>query len=132
MSELRVDIISDLAGTGDALLTNQQGAKAICVADTNAVTITSSFNVTSITDNATGDYTYTITNALSAAGQACMNASSSYDATYEGWRSSIFTDGSAGARVAPTASVFLLNTVNNTLADADSLDVCWTMHGTLA
>ena len=58
MSEIRATTISDLAGTGPATLTGQYAAKAWVNFDgTGTVAIRQSGNVSSITDNNTGDYT---------------------------------------------------------------------------
>lgn len=68
MSVLRATTISDLAGTGPATLTGQYAAKAWVNFDgTGAVAIRQSGNVSSITDNGTGDYTVNFTTALTDA-----------------------------------------------------------------
>ena len=62
-SVLNVDTIADKAGTGPVGLTKQNAAK-VYVAATTSATITDSFNVSSSTDEGTGDYKYGLTNAI--------------------------------------------------------------------
>ena len=64
MSEIRATTISDAAGTGPITLTGQSAAKVYVNFDGDPVTIRESFNVGSITDNGTGDYTVNYTNAM--------------------------------------------------------------------
>ncbi len=61
MSELRVTTISDTAGTGPVTLTKQSASK-MWVNQDNGTTINDSLNVSSLTDNGTGDYTENFTN----------------------------------------------------------------------
>jgi hypothetical protein len=68
MSEIRAATVSDLAGTGPVTLTGQFAAKAwVNFNGTGTVAIRESGNVTSITDNGTGDYTVNFTTALTDA-----------------------------------------------------------------
>ena len=68
MSEIRATTISDLAGTGPATLTGQYAAKAwVNFNGTGTVAIRASGNVSSITDNGTGDYTVNFTTAFADA-----------------------------------------------------------------
>ena len=68
MSEIRATTISDLAGTGPATLTGQYAAKAwVNFNGTGTVAIRQSGNVSSITDNGTGDYTLNFTTAMTDA-----------------------------------------------------------------
>jgi hypothetical protein len=65
LSDLKVTTISDLAGTGPVTLTKQSAAKAWVNFDgTGTVAIRDSLNVSSITDNGTGDYTDNLTNSF--------------------------------------------------------------------
>lgn len=86
MSTLRVNTLQDQAGTG------QPDIDGLCKAWVNfngsgTVAILGSYNVTSITDNGTGDYTVNFTTAISDANYATnvtASASSGYDvAGYE-------------------------------------------------
>ena len=64
MSEIRAATVSNLAGTGPVTLTGQYAAKAwVNFNGTGTVAIRESGNVTSITDNGTGDYTVNFTTA---------------------------------------------------------------------
>jgi len=83
MSEIRATTISDLAGTGPATLTGQYAAKAWVNFDgTGTVAIRASGNVSSITDNGTGDYTVNFTTAMPDAdysvGHAAFSAGDGY------------------------------------------------------
>ncbi len=62
-SVLNVDTIADKAGTGPVGLTKQHAAK-VWLRSTDAAVLTQSFNVSSGTDNGTGDYTYAFTNSF--------------------------------------------------------------------
>ena len=73
-SELKVNTLTGVStagsiavtGEGNSTTTNlQQGlAKAWCDYDSSGTTFNDSFNMTSATDNGTGDYTFTIANDL--------------------------------------------------------------------
>jgi hypothetical protein len=65
MSQIRAATVSNLAGTGPVTLTGQFAAKAwVNFNGTGTVAIRQSGNVSSITDNGTGDYTLNFTNAM--------------------------------------------------------------------
>ena len=64
MSEIRATTISDAAGTGPITLTGQSAAKAwVNFNGTGTVAVRQSNNVSSITDNGTGNYAVNFTNA---------------------------------------------------------------------
>ena len=66
MSTLRANTIETSSG-GTVTLTNQSAAKAYCgAAAADGSGISDSLNVSSQTDNGTGDYDYTVTNAFAA------------------------------------------------------------------
>ena len=66
MSEIRANTISDAAGTGPITLTKQSAAKAFANFDgTGALTIRSSLNGSSITDNGTGRHALNFTSSFS-------------------------------------------------------------------
>lgn len=74
MSTLKVNAISNVAGTGSPNITEQ--AKAwVNFNGTGTVAIRGDFNVTSITDNGTGDYTVNFTNALGDGNYSAVMAS---------------------------------------------------------
>ena len=64
MSEIRATTISDSAGTGPITLTKQVAPKAWGTCDESAASFHDSFGMSSFTDNGTGNYTYTFTNAF--------------------------------------------------------------------
>jgi hypothetical protein len=64
LSEIRATTISDAAGTGPITLTKQSAAKGWWVLSDAAVP-QNSFNVSSGTDNGTGDYSANLTSAMS-------------------------------------------------------------------
>ena len=69
MSEIRANTISDAAGTGPATLTKQSAAKAwVHFSTSTSTTLYSpSLNISSLTDNGTGNTTVTMTNAFTGA-----------------------------------------------------------------
>ena len=73
MSDIRANTISDAAGTGPITLTKQSAAKAWVNFSSNGggtASTRSSFNVSSITDDATGQHTATLTSSMSNANHA--------------------------------------------------------------
>lgn len=73
MSELRVTTISNAAGTGPANLTKQSAAKGFAnINGTGTVALRSSFNVSSITDNGTGNYGVNWTSSMSNSDYATL------------------------------------------------------------
>ncbi len=62
MSEIRATTISDAAGTGPITLTKQSAVKTYYDVDQVSNVIIGSFNVSSFTDNSTGNYTVNFTN----------------------------------------------------------------------
>ena len=71
MSEIRANTVSDAAGTGPVTLTGQYAAKAwVNFNGTGTIAIRQSGNVSSLTDNGTGDYTVNFTTAITDADYA--------------------------------------------------------------
>ena len=68
-SVLNVDTIADKAGTGPVGLTKQTAAKGFILQRNNSTAFATlnSFNISATTDNANGDTTFTLTNAMSDA-----------------------------------------------------------------
>ena len=62
-SVLNVDTIAAKDGTSPVALTKQHAAK-VWLRSTDAAVLTQSFNVSSGTDNGTGNYTYAFTNSF--------------------------------------------------------------------
>jgi hypothetical protein len=79
MSTLRVNNITDTSG-GSTNLTVPNTAKAwVNFNGTGAVAIRASFNVSSITDNGSGDYTVNFTNAMIDANYSASGLASNND-----------------------------------------------------
>lgn len=76
---------------------------------TGTVAIRASGNVSSITDNGVGDYTVNFTTAMSDANYS-MNVTCSSNGTNNFIGTTVFTNASTGANVAPTTSAARLNT----------------------
>ena len=77
MSTLRVNTLQNAAGTGQPAMSG--AAKAwVNFNGTGTVAIRASFNVTSITDNGTGQYTVNFTNALEDANYS-VGVNTDYD-----------------------------------------------------
>ena len=81
MSEIRVTTVSDTAGTGPVTLTKQHAVKAF-ERHNSSHAISSSFGVSSITDNGAGDTTVTYSNAFSAATQCLTAAAGDEDTSH--------------------------------------------------
>lgn len=65
MSELRANTISDAAGTGPVTLTGQYAAKAwVNFNGTGTLSVREDGNVSSVTDDGTGDYTINFSTAF--------------------------------------------------------------------
>ena len=68
MSELRADQIANRAGTGPVGLVGQSAAKAwITYRGAATATVRASFNISSVTSNGAGDYTYNMSNVFASA-----------------------------------------------------------------
>lgn len=85
---------------------------------TGTVAIRASYNVSSITDNGTGDYTVNFTTAMADANYS-MTASCSYRGANAYNSAHIFTNAS-GTIVAPTTTAARLQLSSVTLGSADS------------
>jgi hypothetical protein len=117
MSTLRVNTIQNAAGSGDPTLNGT--AKAwVNFNGTGTVSIRASFNVTSITDNGTGDYTVNFTNALADANYSICGT------TGDTVANNVFI---AGANAAPTTLAYRFNarTTSNTNADMPYLNAAF-------
>ena len=80
MSTLKADTIQSTSG-GAATLTKQTAIKAFCQAPANNASITSSFNIASLTDVGTGNNQPNLTNSMSASDfpSACNNNNNTVD-----------------------------------------------------
>ena len=117
MSEIRANTISDLAGTGPATLTGQYAAKAwVNFNGTGTVAIRASGNVSSITDNGTGDYTLNFTTAFT-------------DVNYNLVLTGTYGSSNAFNGTAPTTTAAKVQTyVTTTAASQDSAHVAVAIH----
>ena len=104
MSTLRVNTLQNAAGTGQPAMSG--AAKAwVNFNGTGTVAIRASFNVTSITDNGTGDYTVNFTTALADANYSVCSVCCLSDSIVAG-----NTDRGFSPRSYTTSSVRLLVT----------------------
>jgi hypothetical protein len=87
-SVLNVDTIADKAGTGPVALTKQQAAKAWWNYDlrSDPSAVRDSFNISTFTDNGTGDLTESYTNNMANAGYNISSGLNTYhDASDYRW-----------------------------------------------
>ena len=120
MSTLKADTIQSTGG-GAATLTKQHAAKAWAQQDGAAATARDSFNVASITDEGTGDASYTLTNAMS-------NSNSSVTAL-TGYKANSSVE-IAHLRELTASKVRIRNSNSSTYRDPDTY--CSTVQGDLA
>ena len=81
MSDIRVDTISAANGTDPVTLTKQSAAK-VFERHNSSHTIVSSFNVSALTDNGSGDTTVSYTNAFAAADQIITASAGDEDSSH--------------------------------------------------
>lgn len=121
---LTISTLKDSSG----VLATQNGMTGIAKAwvnfnGTGTVAIRDSFNVSSITDNGTGDYTVNFTTALPNANYSTVV---SYSQDYGVARcvgAQLYLNGGSGAEVAPTTSAARFVTTG-TVANYDAKYVC--------
>ena len=100
MSTLKADTIQSTSG-GAATLTKQAAAKAWSKLNgTGTISLYGSFNISSVADNGTGDYTHTMTSAMSDANYSHTFTARTYFA--------VFRDGQT-----PTASTYRIGHIYN-------------------
>jgi hypothetical protein len=126
-SVLNVDTIADKAGTGPVALTKQSAAKVYSLWDmadlsgTGGTTgIDTSFNVSSMDDDGTGDFGINFTNSFSSVNYTATSATS------DGARRVLTRSGTV------TASAMDGRTRNDSNANSDAGGCSVTMHGDLA
>jgi len=111
MSTLRVNTIQNAAGSGDPTISG--AAKAwVNFNGTGTVAIRASFNVSSITDNGTGDYTVNFTTALADANYSTLVS--------QGGAATVDIIKVINSTTAQTASLVRLLSLTNGFATADS------------
>jgi len=127
MSTLRVNTLANQGGTQSTAIENaiNGSAKAwVNFNGTGTVAIRASYNVSSITDNNTGDYTVNFTNAMSDKNYAVnVSTSSIYGVAWSG-ASGLFSEAAAATEVTPTTTAFRFGTRNSSVAVADVKYAC--------
>tara|TARA_R100000278_G_scaffold5573_1_gene8451 strand:- start:156 stop:542 length:387 start_codon:yes stop_codon:yes gene_type:complete len=114
------------AGSVDTQYVVNGSAKAWATLDgTGTIAFRDSFNHSSSTDNGTGDYTFTFTNALSNRNR-CVN----YTINYDEGTGRPYVPTEIGTPSSTTSRVD--NSVSNSPSDADCEDCYLTVHGDLA
>jgi hypothetical protein len=124
LSEIRANTVSNAAGTGPVTLTGQSASKAWVDGNgTGTVSIDASFNISTMTDNGTGQYTFSFTNAFSSTAY-CPQATGRGDATGEGsWNTSTRT---------PAATSCATSCYNTGGSFQDQTALSWSALGDLA
>jgi len=114
MSTIKSDNIATLAGVTTSMANAVNGsAKAwVNFNGTGTVAIRASYNVTSITDNGTGDYTVNFTNAMSDANYSVSAVPSPAAASSARMVCQVFTNSGGITTVAPSTSAFRLAAFN--------------------
>ena len=122
MSTVKTTTLSTLDGT--YTVPAETLARGACRAwcnfnGTGTVAIRASFNVSSITDNGTGDYTVNFTNAMEDADYSCVGSSAEND-------SGFFSNhhGFQLGKTAPTTTSIRVNTANSTGVATDHFRIC--------
>jgi len=129
-SQLKVDTITGVTtagsvavtGEGNSTTTNlQQGlAKAWAELDgTGTIGLSDSFNIASVADNGTGDYTFTYTNAMGGTDYSYMLSGGSEPIVYE-----------AGTSRSANLCRALIRNSSNVATDTDPVSML--IHGDLA
>jgi len=128
LSEIRATTISDAAGTGPIALTKQSAAKAWSSLDSSGgstATQHGSFNISSVLDNAAGQYGFNFTNNMNGATYSSIGSSNdnAYNNLVTNWPGvpNHYTSGRTG----------IGNLRVNTGTYVDS-DVCIAVFGDLA
>jgi hypothetical protein len=121
-SVLNVDTIADKAGTGPVGLTKQNAAKVLLWYDGLGNTIDTSFNISSVTDNATGRFYPNLTNALASSkeiisGETARNGNPNLS-------------GTGGNTQNSTSQILCL--ISNTSGSETDTEFCMAAHGDLA
>ena len=112
MSEIRADTITASDGTSPVTLTKQSAAKAFISFDgTGTVSIDTSFNISTLTDNAAADYSIAYTNNVSTSNHPVTGSNiGSSETAYLGY---ICSDGVAQATTGVTVHFVFYNGSSN-------------------
>ena len=126
MSTLQCTNLQDTSG-GNSLTTAQiynGAAKAwVNFNGTGTVAIRAQFNVSSITDNGSGDYTINFSNAMSDANYSTIGSCNRQSGGGDGIVS-LYANNNSGALVDPTTSAARINTSLFNNSDVDLTYVC--------
>tara|TARA_B100000035_G_scaffold102089_1_gene86537 strand:+ start:347 stop:733 length:387 start_codon:yes stop_codon:yes gene_type:complete len=128
MSTFKVDTLQSTTG-GVTTLTKQHAAKAWINFGTSSATIRDSFNHSSVTDNAVGDFSPVMTNAM---GNTNYAQSASMSRATDADTDSINTNNSTGADVAPTTTTYRFGALRFGVGGVDVTYVNFAIHGDLA
>lgn len=124
MSELRTGTLSDAAGTGPTTLTGQSASKSwVNFNGKSTVAVTESFNVSSLTDDGTGNYSVDLTSAMNTTTYAV--ADQCYVTDNSSWCGSTMWH-------AKTASSVDVRTLSTGFGSVDSEECCAAIMGDLA
>lgn len=125
MSELRADTITASNGTGPVTLTKQSAAKAwLSYKGTSTNSIYDSFGISSVSDDAVGEYTPTFSSAFSGADDYALAGFAQGD-TAGGTRT-------VSGMGTPTTTTRQIETNNHSNTDIDCSHVQISVHGDLA
>ena len=116
MSTLRVSNVADTSGNNSstpAAIANGIAKAWVNFNGTGTVAIRASYNVSSITDNGTGDYTVNFTNALADANYSACVVCSPNTTNSARLFCQVFTNGTGTSAVAPSSSAFRFAAFNN-------------------
>ena len=110
MSTIKVDTVQS-SGGGAVTLTNQEAFKHLLHFNHQTPAIIKSTNTSSVADDATGEYTVTITSAFSDINHI-FTISCNFDANTEGDATGgqLHSDNSTGNEVAPTTTAYKVRT----------------------
>ena len=129
-SILRVNTLTDASSNNStAMSTVFNGTAKVWVNldGTGTIAMRDSFNMASVTDNGTGDYTYTMTNSMNNANYASVAAGGT------GTTAGQFGRQGPGTQYADvTTSSWTAECASNTYAVGDWDIVCWGILGDLA
>ena len=128
MSTLKADTIVASDGTSPVTLTKQEAAK-IWLLYNNSGTIADSFNISTVTDHQTGDFTENYSNNMSTVNYTKIGSSGQAD----GGGTPLRVIGqNEDNEVKTTSTMRLYNLTSNAGAAADNPRISTTTHGDLA
>ena len=133
MSEIRATTISDAAGTGPVTLTKQSAAKVYAHwnASSGSPSLQESFNTSSITDNATGDFSVNFTSSLSTSTYGQYGSAGGTGGA-NGDESFIAFATSAGGTASQSNKLRCRRGSGNHIGSLDAILVTYLAHGDLA